>query len=192
MSGESTDEKPFEHEVHSLARKVLVAFVFTFIAARVSVILIMSRAIPDLYIHVGGTHIHHLNHGIFLLVGVGAYLLFRRPQARGLSAAAIFYGIGLALTFDEFGMWLRLSDVYWQRASFDAIMVVGGVLGVIAFAPELKPRLHGQGFRPRHWATAVALGVAVIVFGIMLAYSFKYAGRAIGPRLERFEASSPR
>ena len=56
-----------------VARIILVAFVMTFMAARVLVFLIVSRRMPDLFLHVGGTHIHHLNYGIFLLGGVGAY-----------------------------------------------------------------------------------------------------------------------
>ena len=32
---------------------------------------------PDLYLFLGQTHIHHLNYGIFLLSGVGAYLLLK-------------------------------------------------------------------------------------------------------------------
>ena len=40
-----------------IARIVLVAFLITFMAARVLVFLIASRRIPDLFLHVGGTHI---------------------------------------------------------------------------------------------------------------------------------------
>jgi hypothetical protein len=100
----------FQH----LARKVFAAFVATFLVARIIVLLIMSQRIPDLYLYIGGTHIHHLNYGIFLLAGTGAYLLFGQPKGRGASAAAILYGIGLALTFDEFGMWLHLGGNYWM------------------------------------------------------------------------------
>lgn len=44
-----------------LARTVLVAFLFTFSISRILVYLMMSRRMPDLYAHIGGTHIHHLN-----------------------------------------------------------------------------------------------------------------------------------
>ena len=70
-------------ESRQIARRILTAFLFTFVAARVTVFLIISRRIPDLYLHLGGTHIHHLNYGIFLLSGVGALLLGRRrPEGR--------------------------------------------------------------------------------------------------------------
>ena len=56
----------------------------TFITARIFVFLIMSRTIPDLLLHLGGAHVHHLNCGIFLLAGVGAYLIFQDRTRRRL------------------------------------------------------------------------------------------------------------
>jgi len=41
-----------------------------------------------------------------------------------LTLAALVYGVGLALTFDEFGMWVHLGGPYWQRASFDAVVLI--------------------------------------------------------------------
>jgi hypothetical protein len=168
-----------------LARQVLAAFVFTFVAARILVLLIMSRRVPDLFLHVGGTHVHHLNYGIFLLAGVGAYLLLCRPGGRRLSAAAMVYGVGLALTFDEFGMWVHLGGGYWQRASFDAVVVIAALLGLIASAPAVKR------FRPRHWATAILLLIAVVAFGFLLAVSAKHAARRVGPVLQDLERAGP-
>lgn len=168
-----------------LARVILFTFLLTFIAARVLVFLIMSRQIPDLYLHVGGSHIHHLNYGIFLLAALGGYLLLKRPTGPALTIAGVVYGIGLALTFDEFGMWVRLGGAYWQRASLDAIGVLAALLGLIAYAPTLKR------FRPRHWWSAVIMLVAVVVFFVMLAESFQHARRIIGPRLHQLETASP-
>jgi hypothetical protein len=125
-----------------LARLVLLSFLLTFIAARLVTILVALHRLPDVYLHVRGTHIHHLNYGIFLLAGVGAYLLFRSGPIA--PAAAVVYGIGLGLTFDEFGMWLHLGGDYWQRASFDAIIVLAAALALAGFAPPLRR------WRPRH------------------------------------------
>src|SRR5947207_15168473 len=124
-----------------LARLVLLSLLLTFIAARVVSILMTLHRMPDIYLHVRDTHVHHLNYGIFLLAGVGAYLLFSPGPAA--PAAAVMYGIGLALTFDEFGMWLHLNGDYWQRASFDAVIVLAAALGLAGFAPPLRP------WRPR-------------------------------------------
>jgi hypothetical protein len=146
----------------------------------------MSRLIPDLYLDIGETHIHHLNYGIFLLSGIGGYLLFRRPDGRSLEAAAVVYGIGMALTFDEFGMWIHLGGSYWQRASWDAIVVIGACFGLLAFATSLKR------FRPRHWLTGIAVVLLTIIFFFMLAKSFRYAGKIIQPKLEKVEATAPK
>jgi hypothetical protein len=179
-----TERGPLDRQSQRLARPILVSFLFTFIAARVLVFLIVARRIPDLYLHLGGTHIHHLNYGIFLLSAVGAYLLLAHPAARGLRRVAIVYGLGLALTFDEFGLWLHLGGSYWQRASFDAVVVIAALLALVVVGPSVR---H---FRPHHWATAGALAVAVTIFSIMLVDSFKYADRLL-IRIQIIEQSRP-
>jgi hypothetical protein len=167
-------------------RAVLIAFLLTFIAARVTVFLIMARRIPDLFLHLGGTHVHHLSYGIFLLSGVGLYLLLRQPSGRTRTPVAALYGVGLALTFDEFGMWLHLGGGYWQRASFDAVVVIAAALGTLVYAPALKR------FRPLTWATVAMLVAALALFGVLLMRSFRYAGERFGPRIERLEQQGPR
>lgn len=167
------------------AREVLVAFLFTFIAARVLVYLIMTRHIHDLYLHMGGTHVHHLNYGIFLLSFVGGYLIFGQPAGTLLSLASVLYGVGLALTFDEFGMWLHLGGPYWQRESFDAIVVIAAVLFLFAAAPSIRR------FRPRHWATTIALLAALGLFGYILADGTRHFGRRLAPHLHQIEESGP-
>ena len=171
-------------EARQLARAVFGAFLLTFVTARLLVFAIMARRLPDLYIHLGGTHIHHLNYGIFLLAGTGALLLFTMPPPAQLRPLCWIYGIGLALTFDEFGMWLHLGGGYWQRASFDAVAVLAASLGLAAFAPPL-----GR-WMPRHWAGAVAMGLAVAAFYILLAGSFRWATQE-APWLERLEQAGP-
>src|SRR5437762_4039710 len=156
-----------------LARLVLLSLLLTFIAARVVSILMTLHRMPDIYLHVRDTHVHHLNYGIFLLAGVGAYLLFSPGPAA--PAAAVMYGIGLALTFDEFGMWLHLNGDYWQRASFDAVIVLAAVLGLAGFAP---PPLIRR-WRPREVAVA-------LLFFLLLAGSIRLAAR-VQPRLERWD-----
>src|SRR5437773_5093865 len=157
-----------------LARLVLLSLMLTFIVARLVSILMILFHRQDMYLHVRDTHVHHLNYGIFLLVGVGAYLLFSpRSAAPTPPAAAVIYGIGLGLTFDEFGMWLHLNGDYWQRASFDAVIVLAAVLGLAGFAPPPAR------WRPRQFA--IALLFALLLFG-----SDRLAARA-APRLQRWE-----
>ncbi len=171
--------------VSHLARLGLAAFVLTFVATRVLVLLIMTHRIPDLFVHVGQTHVHHLNYGIFLLSGVGAFLLFMRPTGKAEDIAAIVYAIGLGLTFDEFGMWLHLGGPYWQRASFDAVIVIAALLTLFAVAPSI------QNFRSAHWVTLVAVVILLGVFAALSAHAFKVAGEKFGDKLENIEAGSP-
>ena len=171
-------------EARRLTRRVFVAFLLTFIVARLLVIGIMARWLPDLFLHLGGTHVHHLNYGIFLLAGVGALLLVATVSPTSLLIVAWLYGIGLALTFDEFGMWLHLGGGYWQRASFDAVTVLAGVLGIAAFAPPIRQ------WRPKHWGQAAALVAVVMGFYLALTLSFQWAARE-EPRLEQMEEAGP-
>lgn len=170
--------------VPRLARRVLFAFILVFIASRTVVLLIMARRIPNMYFFLRGTHVHHLNYGIFLLAGVGAYLLLRRPLGRALDGAALAYGVALALTFDEFGMWLHLGGSYWQRASIDAVVVIAAVLGLIAFAADLRR------FESRHVRASIVILLALAVFGVAMYDASVKIGRLEGPKLEALEAAS--
>lgn len=168
-----------------LARLTFVAFLLTFIAARTLVILIMTREVPDLFLHLGGTHVHHLNYGIFLLATVAGVLLFAPLNSGQRSFCALVYGIGMALTFDEFGIWLHLGGSYWQRASFDAVVVVLSVFGLLAFAPQW------QRIRSRHFAVGTVLLIALASFSMLLIKSLSHANDKIGPRLLEMERSAP-
>jgi hypothetical protein len=169
-----------------LARRALFGFIITFIIARIVVLLIMSRQMPNLYFFMNGTHVHHLNYGIFLLAGVAAYLLFMERTPRTCKFAALGYGIAMALTFDEFGMWLHLGGSYWQRTSIDAVVVVAALLGLVAFAPSIR------NFQSRHLKASLVIVVALIAFGAVLYDASLKIGRLEGPRLRELElASSP-
>jgi hypothetical protein len=167
------------------AREVLVAFLFTFMAARVLVYLIMARKIPTMYAHAGGTHIHHLNYGIFLLTFAGAILLFAQPAGRKLTLTSLLYGVGLGLTFDEFGMWLHLTVTYWQRSSFDAVVVIAAVLGLISAAPAFSR------YRPRHWITGILMLLLLGGFAFALIDSGRHLSKKLGPSFQQLEENGP-
>jgi hypothetical protein len=173
-------------EASAAARRALFAFLLTFVASRTTVFLIMSGRVPNMYFLLRGTHVHHLNYGIFLLAAVGAFLLVRRPAGREARVAALAYGVAMGLTFDEFGMWLHLGGSYWQRASVDAVLVVAALLGLAAYAPEMKD------FEERHvWATVV-IALCVVLFAVVLWDAGARLGTVYGPRLRELEsASSP-
>ena len=185
LSAELSPDSVAVPRVRALARVVFTVFLLTFISSRVLVILIMGRKIPDLFLHMGQTHVHHLNYGIFLLCIVSGLLLFFQLSERERWWSAVAYGFSLALTFDEFGMWLHLGGGYWQRASFDAVIVVASLFGMIAFAPKLEK------MRAHHWITGIAALAATVFFYVMLFKSLDYAGAKLGPRLQHLEEQGP-
>ena len=169
---------------HKLARRALFSFIVTFVLSRVFVFLIMSKEMPNLYFFLQGTHVHHLNYGIFLMAAVCGYSVFRRPTGRAAEITALLYGVAMGLTFDEFGMWLHLGGSYWQRASVDAVIVVAALFGLVAFARSLEK------FEARHfWAFAVLL-VVLIGFGIVIYTAGNRIGDVMGSTLHDLEAAS--
>ena len=80
-----------------------------------------------------GLHIHHMVYGIIVLIIVG-YIAVNFNAQRWQVPLAIGYGIGAALTLDEFALWLNLEDVYWARQgreSLDAVILAGSIFLLI-------------------------------------------------------------
>jgi hypothetical protein len=81
----------------------------------------------------GGIHVHHMVVGILMILVSGLLEIALRPGGYGQDLLAIAFGIGAALTLDEFALWLYLRDVYWSeqgRSSIDA-SVVGVLLAAL-------------------------------------------------------------
>jgi hypothetical protein len=183
---ELTEKEKITHARNRLARLVLGTFVFTFVIARILVIFIMAGKLPpQLFFHVNGTHVHHLNYGIFLLSFTGGVLLFMRPAGKFLSFIAVIYGIGLALTFDEFGMWLHLGGPYWQRVSYDAVVTIAALLALIAYGSTIRR------WRRDHSITVIALVIVLAIFGYALYKSMHWATDRYGPMLYELEIKGP-
>ncbi len=169
---------------HKLARRTLFGFIVTFVLSRVCVFLIMSKEMPNLYFFLKGTHVHHLNYGIFLLAAVCGYSVFRRPVGRRAEITALLYGVAMGLTFDEFGMWLHLGGSYWQRASVDAVIVLAALFAMVAFAPNLKK------FEAEHFWEFAAMLIFTVSFGVVLYIAGCHLGAMVGPDLQSLEAAS--
>ena len=114
-----------------------VGFFTTFALARSLAFLASRNISPFRYIYIRGTHVHHLVWGIFLLLAVGfGWLIEVGTGSRSSSLLAsrlmsLLYGVGAALTLDEFAIWLNLQEgVYWtrDRASLDAVLLFGALL----------------------------------------------------------------
>jgi hypothetical protein len=115
------------------------SFFVTFAAVRALTHAIRAGLGPFHNVEMGGRHIHHLVWGISLLLLVGyGWLLELGSGVSGTSTwmgrlMALLYGIGAALTLDEFALWLNLEDVYWLpqgRESIEAVLLFGSLLSV--------------------------------------------------------------
>jgi hypothetical protein len=116
-----------------------LSFFLTFGTVRILTHMIRTGVGPFHDITAGGRHIHHLVWGILLLLLVGYLWLAEvgsgSPESSVWAgrATTLLFGIGAALTLDEFALWLNLADVYWSpqgRASIRAAFFFGSLLSV--------------------------------------------------------------
>lgn len=124
-----------------------VSFFITFLAVRLLVASITHHIGPFGYVTMGGRHIHHLVWGILLLLITGyAHLAEVGQRDTPLSilagrTLALGFGIGAALTLDEFALWLNLDAMaYWSkqgRESIDAVVLFGALLAIGAWGAPL-------------------------------------------------------
>ncbi len=126
-----------------------VSFFITFLVVRLLVLFITHHIGPFHWVIMKGRHIHHLVWGILLLLAVGFGDIAEigngsTPRSIFLSRLfAILYGVGAALTLDEFALWLNLKDVYWAsqgRESIDAVVLFGSLLAIATWG---APLWHG-------------------------------------------------
>ena len=131
-----------------------VSFFLTFATVRGMVFAITHNIPPFHYVIVEGKHIHHLVFGIVILLLVGYGWLCEVGNGSDSSsilagrAMSLLYGLGAALTLDEFALWLNLKDVYFVRegrSSIDAVVLFGSLLAVSAWgAPLFSDRTDRQ------------------------------------------------
>jgi hypothetical protein len=129
-----------------------VSFLITFLGVRVLVHLIVHQHGPFGWVTVHGLHIHHLVWGILILLLVGyGWLLDLGSNHSELSIffsrlMSVSYGVGAALTLDEFALWLNLEpDAYWSssgRVSIDAVIIFGSILCIGAWGAPFFRGLH--------------------------------------------------
>ena len=116
---------------------ILVSFLTTFSLIRLVTNLQKAHLLLN---QQGMTHIHHLVPGIILLIVCGYIDIAFWSNNKIRPYVAVFYGIGAALTIDEFALWLFLKDVYWEkqgRISVDAVIIAIVLLGLFLVISEV-------------------------------------------------------
>jgi hypothetical protein len=131
------------HRLHSKtpAAGVAAAFLLTVASAR-----IFSLVLPRVHWEpVPGMHIHHYVYGIFILVISGYLALVFKGNVATPWIGAL-YGLGVGLTFDEFGMWLNPPFVRGVRWNTNGITIV---LLALILAGVAIPLLRAESRRRR-------------------------------------------
>jgi hypothetical protein len=125
---------------HRRERMFLASLSFALAFGVTRLVTYISRRRDDPFqISIQGIHVHHLVWGILILLAVGYMWLIQvgtgvdGRSVRFGRLTALLYGIGAALTLDEFALWLNLQDVYWKREgriSIDAVFLFGAAVSV--------------------------------------------------------------
>jgi polygalacturonase len=145
-----------------------LGFFVALAVVRTLTLMIHYQVGPFHDIEMHGRHIHHLVWGILLLLLTG--YLWVLQTGTGMSGArrwvgavvSMIFGVGAALTLDEFALWLNLRDVYWEREgreSFEALLLFGAalVVGIVGgrLVHHAKKGVGGRG---------LGVGVAFVTF----------------------------
>lgn len=170
MAGFDVELVPVLAGRRALVGWVLAAFLLTFLLTRAITRAIRAGRGPFRDTSVGGVHVHHQVYGIFLLLGTGIAEFTYRPGAPWVQVLAVLFGVGAALTLDEFALWLHLDDVYWSaegRSSVDAVLValVVGVLLLVGANPLDAQEADGEAAVVATVAVNSAFALAAIFKG---------------------------
>ena len=95
---------------------VLVGFIGSFAFIRMSTRIIRSESVswwPGNIESDSGVHLHHLVFGIVTMMAAGTLGFVSDGRTPYTEICALFFGIGVGLTIDEFALWVHLEDVYW-------------------------------------------------------------------------------
>jgi hypothetical protein len=168
--GFDPDLMPFMTGRRALVGWMVTAFLVTFLATRAVTQAIRRGRGPFRDTSVGGVHVHHEVYGIFLLLGTGTAEFTYRPGPPWVQVLATLFGVGAALTLDEFALWVRLDDVYWSRegrSSVDAVLValMVGCLLLVGANPFDADEAAGEGLVALTVVVNLAFALVAILKG---------------------------
>jgi hypothetical protein len=116
---------------------VLLGFTGSFAFIRMSTRLMRSPRVPwwpGSVVSDSGVHVHHLVFGIVTMMVAGTISFAGFATSPIYEICALFFGIGIGLTIDEFALWVHLDDVYWAnegRQSIDATVIAALALALV-------------------------------------------------------------
>jgi len=150
----------YGHYVYGSGREplffALLAFLLTFATVRTYTRVGRARGWGSGQVR--GAHLHHLVPGIVASLFAGTAIIAFRPGDDSMLLLSALFGVGAALTLDEFALILHLDDVYWTqegRSSIEATLIgfTFGLLCLLATAPLGSD----PGKDVPHWVVGVVL-----------------------------------
>lgn len=157
-----------------------IALIVTFAITRIVTAKIREGSTGLRNWSVGGVHVHHQVFGILIMIVAGGLQFAYATTGLAAAGLAALFGVGAALTLDEFALWLRLDDVYWKeqgRTSVDAVFIAIALSGLLLsnFTPlgvcDLQRGIDWEG------SVVVALSFAFVLIAI---YKGKPVAGALG------------
>lgn len=146
---------------------LLLAFLATFVVVRAYTRLGRIRGWPSGAVR--DVHLHHLVPGILASLASATAIIAFRPGDDSMLLLSSLFGIGAALTLDEFALILHLDDVYWTkegRSSIEATLM-GAAFGLLCLLVTL-PLSGDPGRDAPHWLAgailAINLGFGLVAF----------------------------
>jgi hypothetical protein len=152
---------------------VLVGLLGSFAFIRMSTRIIRSEAIswwPGNIESEGGVHVHHLVFGIVTMMIAGTLGFVADGRQPWTEICALFFGIGIGLTIDEFALWVHLEDVYWERegrSSIDATVIAASLMLLVVLG--ISPVAFETGSAEAIVSSIVTILLVVLFVAISLA-----------------------
>lgn len=159
----------YRHYIYQGGREpvffLLLAFLATFVAVRAYTRVGRIRGWPSGSVR--DVHLHHLVPGILASLASATAIIAFRPGDDSMLLLSMLFGVGAALTLDEFALILHLDDVYWTkegRTSIEATLM-GAAFGFLCLVASL-PLSGDPGRDAPHWLAGALLAVN-LAFGLV-------------------------
>jgi hypothetical protein len=129
-----------QHSGRGPLLSLFVCLLLTFLVTRFVTRRIRAGSTGMKNWEIGGVHVHHQVFGIVAVLIAGCLEFAYRPPSPWDDVLGGLFGAGVALTLDEFALWLYMDDVYWTeegRRSVDAVfaaLIITGLL-LVGFTP---------------------------------------------------------
>lgn len=144
---------------------LLLSFLATFAVVRSYTRIGRARRWPSGSVR--DVHLHHLVPGILASLASATAIIAFRPGDDSMLLLSSLFGVGAALTLDEFALILHLEDVYWAkegRSSIEATLM-GAAFGFLCLLASLPLGSDPRGDAP-HWLAGAVLAVN-LTFGLI-------------------------